>query len=1063
MYCRFAPGGPQSTPHSLAQEDLPLVLHATKAPRSRGSRHNAVKLQILDPVTGHHAAFACAGVFLPLGLQLEQLRRGPNVFPEGNPSGSSDQFLHSSDEETESAGYAQRSEQAVVYRRTCRPFLPATPGHSSCQSPRHVYMAYGQTASGKTHSLFGAPSSSSSSLASSVPRERFRRFQQPPHRSWWEAQMRSPTAGVVSRYLLDLFQVRWPPPPGSGAAGGDRDGQRCAYVDCSCFEIYNEVTTDLVGLAVAQSEERSESIGRTLSQDNVLLRRCASSGSTVPPMWYSDSGEEGEDDCQLRSAVDLGVMQYEQEHGAQTSREEGSSLRRRCVFKATEKGNILRTLHRARCRSAVHAWVVICEAVRRRQRRRTDRNVASSRGHLLIRLEAYLTDVTPRPPEDDPRRLGGEPITGTRETVFVDLAGSESYRAPVLARHGHSIQQRRSHSNPSFARTDSGRLSTATTTSSQLGPMRSFSSRSSHSNHENSRPRHYHSTSQRPPSSIRSSRHAQLRYAATPLDNPWQERATEAAESAKRVKEMRSINKSLLALRKVIHAFHTISSMTATSSRPQNGARLRDALHAPFKDSALTTILEPFLLPNLAWAGTHAETEPPPRVVLLLCCSNRQRDFHETISSLRLGAEASAVQTTVVRQALSRDVEAVATGVAARQRSHVLPGKQHPTTSCQHLVSNLRHSGVAAPPEEVAPAPTVPRTAVGTADEAQQPAMLPPGVVEKLNQLQRELHHANQVTATLQSQFAQLCQHYEESVEELAAARRRVAEQDALLRALRSGGEGYDRGPLRGGAHPTLPVAPTALPVEIGSAKGRSPWSPEVVVSPNSSREPSLPAPLVPPTATHRTAASSAGLSTHTKGRRGDLPAEAPHDPPTEDDSEKRHGDGIAAVPPPSLTSSSSSVATPHLLGGRCDVSAAVTERLIESLLQRQGCLAPPTPEHVAVSPAVAADRALDDVTANTSFDVHRVCSSPTGRAVPSTPRMARFPTTPLLPASAEDSHSRTIATIAAGGAPHSASGPSAVAAAADSRGDASRNGGPPPLIEEGRVPSAAPCRVYRL
>ena len=76
--------------------------------------------------------------------------------------------------------------------------------------------------------------------------------------------------------------------------------------------------------------------------------------------------------------------------------------------------------------------------------------------------------------------------------------------------------------------------------------------------------------------------------------------------------ETKSINTSLFALKKVVHALHNKTD------------------HVPYKDSILTVILQD-CLPS------------PDRTTLLVCCSTAHKDMQETLASLRFGAEASKI------------------------------------------------------------------------------------------------------------------------------------------------------------------------------------------------------------------------------------------------------------------------------------------------------------------------------------------------------------------------------------------------------------------------------------
>ncbi|CAD2220521.1 hypothetical protein AGDE_13843 [Angomonas deanei] len=98
-------------------------------------------------------------------------------------------------------------------------------------------------------------------------------------------------------------------------------------------------------------------------------------------------------------------------------------------------------------------------------------------------------------------------------------------------------------------------------------------------------------------------------------------------EKERRSMELKNINTSLLSLKKVIHELHKLSTKKSGRNAPLG--------HVPFKDSTLTTLLEPYMLPD---------SNGQSHILMLLCCSTKQRDFFETVSTLRLGQEAADIQ-----------------------------------------------------------------------------------------------------------------------------------------------------------------------------------------------------------------------------------------------------------------------------------------------------------------------------------------------------------------------------------------------------------------------------------
>ncbi|KPA77507.1 putative kinesin [Leptomonas pyrrhocoris] len=611
VFCRFAPSNGPVSALDVRSRDAPLLLLraegqplTTSATTTTGTR-----VHLADPVTLSKAAFSCDGVFLPLGTAKDVSAR-----PQAQPP-------------------QQQQQQELLYTSTCRCLLESvaptpervSPSLVSAATarghvPRRIYLAYGQTASGKTYSLFGE-----------APARQGRRDGLPP------------AAGVVPRYLFDVFRSS-------------------VFVDVSCFEVYNEVTTDLVALSTTLAAARAGSgvhRGRCGSarQPAAALQQEQASVWAAHRLYHDEQGD-GEDDFSVQSISIGGSPRVALTNvSSQASQEEFGSPSAapfvKTEYKATEKQQVLRSVERARCTSFSEAQAVLHALLTLRRECATSQNQRSSRGHLVFRVEVYTPMATA---EEDGWVL-------QHETAFVDLAGSESgrltegdpsslneqYVAAAAAAAGHHRRRGRS-SGPASLHNDS-LLSTSRA-----------SSQHSRISHESS----VHSAgSSRQSTSSNTSRDGVAAYHRYLLHPPQEEDGR--ALRARRLRETQCINASLLALRKVFRALYEATKLTrsynALVSRHGAGLPRRPPLHhAPFKDSALTAILQPFLLPQAASpTGTQDPSQQQQQqpstmvgvqVVLLVCCSSCSADFYETVASLRLGAEATAVNPEVVLRAL---------------------------------------------------------------------------------------------------------------------------------------------------------------------------------------------------------------------------------------------------------------------------------------------------------------------------------------------------------------------------------------------------------------------------
>ena len=229
------------------------------------------------------------------------------------------------------------------------------------------------------------------------------------------------------------------------------------------------------------------------------------------------------------------------------------------IYKATEKGKLRRSLRRVVCRNGAQCLQALGELSAIRHVSSTEHNLKSSRSHVVIEFHVH-------PPEGGETLVSSQSCTasaayrgGVGLLTLVDLAGSECLKHNPLA-----------------------------TPSTAPAPLRGYSAGAGFNNL---------STVSSMPSTF-----TQYNETGESL----------AQQHAKRTVEMRNINTSLFALKKVVHALHC------------------KAEHIPFKDSVLTVVLENCL-------------QNPSAASLVVCLSSRQTDLAETLASLRFASEASKI------------------------------------------------------------------------------------------------------------------------------------------------------------------------------------------------------------------------------------------------------------------------------------------------------------------------------------------------------------------------------------------------------------------------------------
>ncbi|KAG5484564.1 hypothetical protein CUR178_07155 [Leishmania enriettii] len=821
---------------SAASADVLLLLQAEEPPSAAMATTAAstttttgARVLLADPTTLSKASFSCDGAFLP---------------PKA----------------TAATPAVTAAQQQHLYEVTCKSLLDPAPlpleqqqqscsRASSVMAARRIYLAYGQTASGKTYSLFGDTSAQCG------------------------VQELSPSAGVVPRYLHDVFSAR------NGAAQTqlchtDSDSVDSAtdgvFVDVSCFEVYNEVTTDLVALSVALSSSDFPHSASATSAARVSTGRhlrfktpIDAAGGVANPLRSPDlrrqlpvcvahhlyRREQQPDDADAytpdsfsgtRSETSMSEMAgHTATFGASVAPPTSPPTlsRLKTEYKATERQQVLRSLERARCTTFAEAQGVLQALLALRQECATSRNQSSSRGHLVLCVQVYAPAA-----RDNPAGLW----VMQHETAFVDLAGSEcgnladadvaDVRASKVVYHKPKQRGRATTAAASPSRAGSQHSRVSLDTSMQSGTSSQYSAVS----HDSTR------------NSFGTTTTTASAYHRSLLRPPPEEDKKAALERRRR--ETRFINASLLALRKVFRALHeaTRLSHAAVIRGPTASAAPlphRPPLHhAPFKDSALTAILESFLVPQpTAVTSSYIAPAGPKRteavhVVLLLCCSSRSVDFFETVASLRLGAEATAVNPEIVLRALpvqqreQQQQQQQLFARAARLQSHrnSVSHRYRDSSACAALSSQPLFRSASAPSRRLVPAgdegahgeaedfggctsaPVI-RAAVKRHDQGR-----PGEVVMSAADAARLRDEARQYKETAQQLYEQcksLCESYDECVDELRQCRVALSERDARVAELEAALEKVTRAcaadtsqqPHRPLQEPRQPYAPKAI------------------------------------------------------------------------------------------------------------------------------------------------------------------------------------------------------------------------------------------------------------
>ncbi|RNF03501.1 putative kinesin [Trypanosoma rangeli] len=531
VYCRFAP--PCALATSSVEHEKPDA-HASLLPPpmlllslrgdSGGGQHTVI---LADPRTGSMASSTCRRVFLPPCM----------------PPGVGGAPLSTTDASPCTA--KGKNQQEELFDEIVRPLLGDLISGKPC-----TFLAYGQTATGKTYTMFGPNAGGDDSAPRRQKKELGIITRGEADTLGQEEEEEE--EGIVPRLLRAIFVA-----PGAAV---EQQRPVVAAVDLSCLEVYNECVTDLVALLLQQHSRKAATFKKKDRSCGAVCDDVVGEAAWQAWLRYEQRGrpEEGRGtlwSSAFETTAPLGPAAME-------------AVPQKVMYRATEKAKVMRSVLRLRCESAAECGALLREVLALRNRSQTERNLRSSRSHLVLRLGLRGAAE------------GADPIG---ESVFVDLAGSETYRDQVWAAGDVATEYDAAMALPSPLQ--------ASLTDAPLAASTFTSNRCDSSG------------------------------------------LTAVQRGVLRTCEMRHINVSLLALRKVVRA---LQAATASASSTSSSSFLSSVRRVPFRDSMLTTILEPFLTPGAASAVTW-----------VVCCSCRQCDFHETVESLRLGAEAAATATCV--------------------------------------------------------------------------------------------------------------------------------------------------------------------------------------------------------------------------------------------------------------------------------------------------------------------------------------------------------------------------------------------------------------------------------
>ncbi|RNF12513.1 putative kinesin [Trypanosoma conorhini] len=652
VYCRFAPPcapatGAEEQERGDAQASLlppPMLLLSLRGDAGGGGQ----TVTLADPRTGSMAASTCRRVFLPACLSLGAGSTPPST--NGAPPRTA----------------KRKNPQEELFDEVVRPVLDDLISGKPC-----TFLAYGQTATGKTYTMFGPNADGDDSASLRRQNELGTTTGAEAAACRQDEEAEEEEEGIVPRLLRAIFAA-----PGTGV---EPRSAAVAAVDLSCLEVHNECVTDLVALLLQQRSRKAAPLEKKDEGCGALDAEAAWQAWRRYEQRGRPAGERG------------GLWDPPLAPTALFATAAMEPVPRTLTFKATEKAKVMRAALRLRCESAAECGALLRGVLALRSRSQTERNVRSSRSHLVLRLVLHGAAA------------GAGPLG---ESLFVDLAGSETYREP--ARLAHSPPAASAFSSD---RRDGGGLAAA-------------------------------------------------------------------QRSLRRTCEMRHINVSLLALRKVVRALQAASNSPAALSSSVG--------RVPFRDSALTTILEPFLVPGAASAVTW-----------VVCCSCLQCDFHETVESLRLGAEASATAACVqVCPSFPPARVAAEVGVASSYRSssakaavgtkRLPPGRnasQADTAATGAVIQRGRGKTLSAPAASAWAVGAVGGGRCRSASDAEGRDGKDGG--GRGEEAEEELTAYKLYALQLLGQCKTLCERYDECVEELARTKQVVASRDREIARLR--------------------------------------------------------------------------------------------------------------------------------------------------------------------------------------------------------------------------------------------------------------------------------------
>eukprot|EP00796_Vickermania_ingenoplastis_P000627 gene628-347_t len=533
-----------------------------------------------------------------------------------------------------------RNTQEDVYQVTCAPYLQQHPAGCG-RAPPLVFMCYGTTGTGKTYTIFGGEA---------TPEEEeeeeggiFSRRPMPlaPHRHWRSGTISCWTAvaagGMAQRFLLHLFD-----PPAGGAGR-----PRCVVLTCAEHGLDGIV--DLVSLALQEETKRAVGPSRHAAAlaEEAELRVV---GQRVLRLMEQAFLRH---DAWVHGGHSVGMLQRLQETLADGEGSAGDQAKQeqllQCLgyyqpayYKPTMASPLLwQRIKGLAFTSAASCWCVLQYiTVAYRLSRATPANPSgSSRTHLLVRLQELCV------PDKSARSSTGTPasLEPGRDALFVDLAGSERRHAPATTQPGlrsSSVQPPQRGRSSQFA----GPKTLEEVEEGEMETTRSLNTSAGGTPHRRARTAYRQREERRQPGAAAISTGGRAlsgtrRVSPQSLHRPPHGSSSSSSSSPAGIRETQHINTSLLVLRRVVQTWARLCRQQQRHQilldAGEAAAPLRP-FFVPFKESPLTAVLEPFFLSTTGGGRSS-------HVALVICCAATTKDFAETVISLQLGTQASAI------------------------------------------------------------------------------------------------------------------------------------------------------------------------------------------------------------------------------------------------------------------------------------------------------------------------------------------------------------------------------------------------------------------------------------